>query len=108
MSKLQPVLIKIKRLIIAKKYSFTLKAETEMFADLLTEDQVLEAILNANGIKKVIRSTSPHRQPDEKLYVIESFTYDGLLIYTKGTIKKDQQGQQTYYLLVSSKRSTFD
>lgn len=105
---MQPVLIKIKRLIIAKKYSFTLKAETEMFADSLTEDQVQESILNAIGIKKILRSPSLYRQASEKLYVIESFTYDGLLIYTKGTIKKDKQGQETYYLLISSKRSTFD
>lgn len=79
-----------------------------MFADSLTEDQVLESILNANGIKKVLRSTSPTRKPGEKLYVIESFTYDGLLIYSKGTIKKNEQGEDIYYLLVSSKRSTFD
>ncbi len=105
---MQSLLIKIKRLIIAKRYAFTLKAETEMFADSLTEDQVLESILNANGIKKIVRSTSQDREPGEKLYVIESFTYDGLLVYSKGTIKKDHQGQETYYLLISSKRSTFD
>lgn len=64
---MQPVLIKIKRLIIAKKYSFTLKAEREMFADSLTEDQVLESILNANGIKKILRSPSLYRQASEKL-----------------------------------------
>jgi hypothetical protein len=30
------------------------------------------------------------------------------LIITKGTIKKDNQGQEAYYLLISSKHSTFD
>lgn len=105
---MQSPLIQIKRLIISKNYVFTLKAQTEMFVDSLDEEQVLEAILNANGIKKVLRSTSSQRNPGEKLYVIESFTYDGLLIYTKGTIKKDKQGREIYYLLVSSKLSTFD
>jgi len=99
----QSILIKIKRLIIAKEYVFTLKAETEMFASGLTEVQVLESILNASGIKKILRSTNLKRQLGEKLYVIESFTYDGLLIYTKGTIKIDKLGRETYYLLVSSK-----
>jgi hypothetical protein len=64
----------------------------------------LESILNANGITKTIRSTSPIAAKNEKLYIIESFTYDGLLIYTKGTIKKDAEGEH-FYLLVSSKKS---
>jgi len=46
-------LLKIKRLIISGDYIFTRKAELEMFADGLTEEAVLEAILNANGIKKL-------------------------------------------------------
>jgi len=53
------LLLKIKRLIIAQRYRFTLKPETEMFAEALTEPDVLEAILNANGIKKTIRSSNP-------------------------------------------------
>lgn len=85
---------------------FTLKAESEMFADNLTETDVLESILNANGIKKIVRSTSPFSKKRERLYVIESFTYDGVLIYTKGAIKQDESGQETFYLLVSSKKST--
>ena len=103
---MQSLLKKIKRLIISGRYVFTLKAENEMFADNLTETDVLESILNANGIKKIMRSTSPYSKKREKLYVIESFTYDGILIYTKGTIKPDESGQEAFYLLVSSKKST--
>lgn len=43
---------------------------------------------------------------DEKMYIIESFTYDGILIYTKGVIR--QQGPfETFYIIVSAKRSPF-
>ncbi len=99
------LLLKIKRLIIAKRYRFTGKAETEMFADALTEPDVLEAILNANGIKKTLRSNNPQTGKREKLHIIESFTYDGLLIYTKGKIQTDETGKETLYILISSKRS---
>ena len=37
--------------------------------------------------------------------VIESYTYGGTLIYTKGAIKK-QHAQEYFYVFVSSKRST--
>lgn len=76
-----------------------------MFADSLTETDVLESILNANGIKKTLRSKNPYTGNREKLYIIESFTYEGLLIYTKGKIAKDEFGQENLYVLISSKRS---
>jgi hypothetical protein len=98
------VLLKIKRLIISGKYIFTRKAELEMFADSLTEESVLESILNANGIKKIVRSKSQAVQRKEKLYIIESFTYNGMLIYTKGAIKNNSEGEY-FYLFISSKRS---
>jgi len=99
------VLVKIKRLIIAGQYRFTAKAELEMLGDDLLPGDVLEAILNAVGLKKVIVSTSPHRRKRrEKLYVIESFTYDGVFVYSKGAVRKEG-GQHVYYLLISSKRS---
>ena len=103
---MQRILKKIKRLIISGQYVFTLKAESEMFVDNFTETDILESILNANGIKKIIKSTSPYSKKHERLYVIESFTYDGVLIYTKGTIKRDETEQETFYLLISSKKST--
>ncbi len=38
-------------------------------------------------------------------FVIESFTYDGILMYTKGTIRK-MGNQETFYIIISAKRST--
>lgn len=102
---MQRILKKIKRLIISGKYLFTFKAEKEMFADNISETDVLESILNANGIIKIINSTNPYKKKKEKLYIIESFTYDGLLIYTKGTIKQDKNNREIFYLLISSKKS---
>ena len=75
-----------------------------MFAESLTEETVLESILNANGIKKTIRSRAMSARKLEKLYIIESFTYDGMLIYSKGAIKNNS-GNDYFYLLISSKRS---
>jgi hypothetical protein len=100
----QEILKKIKRLVITGCYIFTKKAEREMFAAGLTEEDVLESIVNANGIKKAIRSTSVHASGKEKLYIIESFTYDDILVYTKGSIKRID-GKECLYLLISSKRS---
>ena len=39
----------------------------------------------------------------EKVYVILGFTYDNILIYTKGTIKKSN-GIDILYILISAKR----
>jgi hypothetical protein len=103
---MNPTLTKIKRLIIQCRYVFTTKADTERIADGLTQEAVLEAILNA-AFLRVKNSTSPWRKGyREKMYIIESFTYNGLLIYTKGVIRK-QDDHETYYILVSAKRSTF-
>lgn len=98
-------LAKIKRLILLGRYRFTRKAELERLRDGLLQTDVLESIINATGINKILRSTSPFRSGRrEKLYIIEGFTFDGLLIYTKGVIRK-QFGQETLYILVSAKRS---
>jgi hypothetical protein len=40
------------------------------------------------------------------MHIIESFTYDGVLIYTKGVIRKQGQNE-AFYIIVSAKRSTF-
>ncbi len=99
-------LAKIKRLILLGRYRFTRKAELERLRDGLEQIDILEAIMNAPAITKVLRSTSVFRQARrEKLYVIEGFTFDGLLIYTKGVIRREL-GQDTLYILVSAKRST--
>jgi len=99
-------LVRIKRIVIARHIEFTVKAEEERLADGLTVEDVLESILNANAIKKVLRSRSPKRRHSrEPLYVIESPTYGGLWIYTKGTIRKKGE-EEVFYVFISSKLST--
>jgi hypothetical protein len=72
------VLIRIKRLVVARRVPFTLKAEQERLLDGLSVEDVLESIVNANALKKVLRSGSTHRgRPGEYLYVIESPTFTG-------------------------------
>lgn len=103
------ILKRIKRLILTDHYLFTEKAIIERERDHLSEEDVLESIMNAQNIYKTLRSKSPQRTDrKEKLHVIVSFTYDGVLIYTKGKIAKDKYGQDTFYVLISSKRSIFE
>ena len=100
------ILHRIKRLVASGRYHVTLKAEAELDADGLVPQDAVEAILNAQSIKKTLRSRSPTRSTSgEKLYVIEGFNYTGTLIYTKGAIKREAQNE-IFYLLISSKRST--
>lgn len=68
-------------------------------------DDIVESIVNANAIKKTLRSTSPFRKNTvEKLYIIESPNYAGVWIYTKGTIRKVAEDER-FYVMVSSKLS---
>ena len=100
------VLLRIKRLVLHGQVRFTEKARGEMEADELDPAEVVESILNAQTIDKVLRSQSEHRRHSrEKLYVIKSFSYSGTLIYTKGTIVKEA-GQEVFYVLVSAKMAT--
>ncbi|MCI0690559.1 hypothetical protein L0337_00965 [candidate division KSB1 bacterium] len=99
------VLVKIKRLVLKGHYKFSEKASLEMEADGITEFDVVESILNAVTIYKTLRSKSPLRgQAKEYLYVIQSTNLDGLFIYTKGKFLQ-KAGEETYYFLISSKRS---
>jgi hypothetical protein len=99
-------LIKIKRLAIARKLRFTFKADTERIRDGLSVEDIVESLVSASVINKTLRSRSPSRLlPRERLYVIISSTYDGTLVYTKGTIRK-VQGLEEYYLLISAKKDT--
>lgn len=98
-------LIRIKRLVIARKVLFTQKAEGEMVASALTAELVYESILNALAIYKILRSKNPRTGESERLYVIKGLTFDGLDIYTKGKILS-QGGEHVFYVLVSSKKST--
>ena len=98
------ILAKIKRLAIARRLKFTFKADTERIRDGLSVEDIVESLVNAPVINKTLRSQSPHRLlPREKLYVIISSTYDGTLVYTKGTVRKIQ-GVEEYYLLISAKK----
>jgi len=97
------VLVRIKRLVVARRVEFTLKAEEERLREGLSVEDVLESIVNANAIKKVLRSRSPSRaQARERLYVIESPNFSGTWVYTKGTIRR-KQGREVFYVFVSSK-----
>lgn len=98
-------LIKIKRLVLARKVLFTEKAEAEMAADHLTRDIVYESIWNAPAINKTLRSLNPISGHRETLYVIKGLTFDGLAIYTKGKILKCEQ-EEIFYVFISSKKST--
>jgi len=101
------VLVRIKRLVIRGAVRFTEKARDEMERDSLAAEEVIEAVVNAQAISKTLRSHSPSRRHSgEKLYVIKSFSYDGTLIYTKGTIVLED-GQETFYIFISSKIATF-
>ena len=99
------VLVRIKRAVLSGRYAFSDKARLEMEADALSELDVAESILNANDIYKRLRSRSRQRRGREYLYVIQSANLDGLLIYSKGKLVSED-GEEVYYFLVSSKRST--
>ena len=97
------VLTRIKKLVIARRVEFALKAEEERLRDGLTVEDVLESVVNANAIKKTIRSRSAQRShARERLYVVESPNFSGTWIYTKGTIRR-KAGQEVFYVFVSSK-----
>jgi hypothetical protein len=99
------VLIRIKRAILARRYRFSGKARDELERDCLNEWDAVEAIMSAQAIQKVIRSTSPRRQDRrEMLYIIVSPTLTGLLIYTKGKLVTEE-GQDVFYFLISCKRA---
>ena len=88
---------------IARRVEFTMKATEERLRDGLSVEDVLESIVNANAIKKVLRSRSVRRvKAREHLYVIESPTFTGTWVYTKGTFRR-KGGQEVFYVFVSAK-----
>lgn len=99
------ILVRIKRLVIARRVLFTEKAEGELAAESLTQELVYESILNAPAIFRSLRSRNPRTGVAEKLYVIKGLTFEGLDIYTKGKILT-KEGADFFYVLISSKRST--
>ena len=98
-------LIKIKRLVLKGKYEFRFSAEIQLANDGLTKDDALESILNADYLGKKKSTSKDKLKPKESVYIIESFTFDGILIYTKGIIRK-LENQDTFYIIISAKRST--
>ncbi len=99
------VLKRIKRCIITGRIRFTFKAELEMLADNLSRTDVLESILSAQGIAKILRGRRKGAKGGgERLYVIQGFTYDNILVYTKGKLQRES-GEEVYYILISSKRA---
>jgi len=101
---MSPILLRIKRAVLAGHYAFSEKARLEMESDRLTELDVAESILNAEAITKTIRSTSPfRRRTGERLYIIHSANLTGLPIYSKGKLVSEAD-TEVYYFLVSAKR----
>lgn len=79
-----------------------------MEADGLSAADVIESIVNAQGITKTVRSRGRSRRyAGERLYVIKSFSYDGTLIYTKGAIVR-QEEHEVFYVFISAKIATFE
>jgi len=79
------------------------EAQEERLRDGLTVEDILESVVNANAIKKVLRSrAAARRHSRERLYVIESPNFSGTWVYTKGTIRR-KGGQEVFYVFVSSK-----
>lgn len=99
------IIIRIKRLVIARDVLFTQKAENEMAEGSLTPELVYESILNSPAIFKTLRSRNARTKRLETLYVIKGLTFDGLDIYTKGKFLT-KEGVDVFYVLISSKRST--
>lgn len=99
------ILVKIKRLVLTGNVLFTKKAELELDLNNLTEELVCEAIINAPGISKRLRSVNPISGKKDYLYVIIGLTFDDIPIYTKGKIIRSDDDQEKFYILISSKRS---
>lgn len=99
------LLVRIKRCVLQGHVRFTNKAREELERDDLTVLDVREALVNASAIYKSIRSTHPTTRRRESLHIIRSRNLSGVAIYTKGKLVLEG-GVETYYLLVSSKRTT--
>ena len=98
-------LVKIKRLVAAGHYDFTLKADLECATDGLTREDVIESILSAQFLR-IKNSRSPWRRGRrEKLYIIDSFNFDGVAIYSKGVLRRINEDASDFYILISGKRS---
>jgi len=99
-------LVRIKRLVAAGSWEFTLKADLECAADGLRREDVLESILTAQFLRGK-NGISPWRKGRrEQLYIIDSFNFDGIPIYPKGVVRKVGAHDSEFYILISGNRST--
>lgn len=99
------VLVRIKRAVLAGRYAFSEKAQLEMERDGLTELDVAESIVSAVAIYKRLRSISTwHQGAHEYLYVIQATNLEGMMVYSKGKLVRDE-GSDKFYFLISSKRA---
>ncbi len=99
-------LAQIKRLIVRRRYRFSYKALAELEQDLLEPEDALEAVLNAKRIGKRLRAQRRPGREAEILYVIESYSFSGELLYTKGKIARED-GEEVYYFFISAKASRY-
>jgi hypothetical protein len=100
-------LVQIKRMVAAGRYDFTVKADLECAADDLTREDVIESILTAQFLRAK-NSTSPWRRGQrERVYIIESFNFEGIPIYSKGVTRRTSGDEPSFYILISGKRSIY-
>jgi hypothetical protein len=77
----------------------------ECSADGLLRDDVIESILSAQFLR-VKNSSSPWRKGKrEQLYIIDSFNFEGVPIYSKGVVRKVSEHESEFYIIISGKRS---
>jgi len=66
---------------------------------------VIESILSAQFLR-VKNSASPWRRGQrERLYIIDSFNFEGVPIYSKGVIRSISERESDFYILISGKRA---
>lgn len=98
-------LVRIKRLVARGRYEFTEKADLECAADGLTQDDVVESILNAQYLRTKKSTSRWRRGSRETLYIIDSFSFDGVPIYSKGVMRRLDDDEEHFYIIISGKRS---
>src|SRR5262249_25956184 len=98
------VLILIKQLALRRKIIWTAQSESQMNADELTRDEVIESIVNARWVRSKRSPSNRRGDSREKVHIIVGRTFAGLAIYTKGVIRKVED-QETFYVMISAKRN---
>jgi hypothetical protein len=98
-------LVRIKRLVAAGRYDFTLKADLECALDGLTREDVIESILMARSMRVKISDQSWRRGRREQVCIIEGANFEGIAIYSKGIVRTLQDDEEEFYILISGKRS---